>query len=322
VPLLGGASLFERTAARARALAGSGGVFVVCGEEQARWVRRQAPWIAEDRVVRESVGRDTAASVTLAALRVAREREPGILVVLPADQFVSPAGRFIASIHRAARAADASDAIALLGMPPRSAAIGYGYVKVGPRTRHPAVRRAAGFVEKPAAALAARLARDGRHLWNCGIFVGRSDVILREVGRHAPDVLRRLERFAAAARPPWRVPARVMRALPKVPFDRAVLERSDTLLVARGDFRWSDLGTWSALAEFSGDAGGGEGATVTDGKVAGCASFNPGGLTAFVGVRDLLVVRDGGVVLVCHRDAAQRVRDVARRLRGRLAAYA
>jgi hypothetical protein len=45
-------------------------------------------------------------------------------------------------------------------------------------------------------------------------------------------------------------------------------------------------------------------------------------LTAFVGVRDVVVVRDGRAVLVCHRSAAQRVRDVVRRLRGRSAAYA
>jgi mannose-1-phosphate guanylyltransferase len=322
VSLLGGASLFERTAARARALAGPGRVFVVCGEEQAAWVRRQAPWIAEDRVVRESVGRDTAASVTLAALRVRREKAPGVLVVLPADHVVSPPRRFVAAVRRAARAADASGSIALLGMPPRSGLTGYGYVTMGARTRHPGVRRAAGFVEKPGAARAARLARDRRHLWNCGIFVGRPEVMLREASRHAPRLVAPLERCTARLRLPWRVPRRVMRSVPKIPFDRAVLERSGALLVARGDFRWSDLGTWSALADFRGATGGAEGDTVTDGETTGCASFNPGGLTAFVGVRDLLVVRDGEVVLVCRRGAEQRVRDVARRLRGRLAAYA
>src|SRR5262245_53559913 len=65
VALAGGRTLFEATAARARALAGRDRVLVVCGADQARWIRRQAPWIAPDRIVREGRSRNTAASVAL-----------------------------------------------------------------------------------------------------------------------------------------------------------------------------------------------------------------------------------------------------------------
>jgi mannose-1-phosphate guanylyltransferase/mannose-6-phosphate isomerase len=319
VPLLGGASLFERTAARARLLAGARRVFVVCGAEEIPWVRRQTPWIPPARIVAEAIGRDTAASVALAALRLGREGEAGVMVVLPADHFVAPAGRFHADVRRAGRAAAARDALAILGIPPTEAATGYGYVRVGAAAGLPGVRLGAGFVEKPALARAARLAGDGRHLWNCGIFVGTPAVFLRELRRHAPRVLAPLERAAESAGRAWRVPARILRAVPRMPFDRAVLERTHHLLVVRATFRWSDLGTWSALAALSEEAAAfrrGEGRVILDASSTRCAAFNPGGLTAFVGVRDLVVVRDGSAVLVCHRGAAQRVREVARRLRG------
>ena len=325
VPLFGGPSLFQRTAARARALAGTSRVLVVCGADQAGWVRRQAPWLPPRAVVREAIGRDTAASVALAALLLRRERRPGIMVVLPADQFVAPRPVFAADVRRAARAAAREGALALLGMPPTSAATGYGYVAVGGPAGVPGVRRARGFVEKPDARRAERLVRGGRHLWNCGVFIGAPETFLRETRRHAPRVLVPLERFASAARLPWRVPRRALAAVPKVPFDRAVLERTDRLLVVRGRFRWSDLGTWAALADLAEAVphqARAEGIALADGSAAGCVAFNPGGLTAFVGVRDVVVVRDGRAVLVCHRSAAQRVRDVVRRLRGRSAAYA
>lgn len=297
-------------------------MFVVCGEEQAPWVRRQAPWIARNRVVRETVGRDTAASVALAALRLRRE---GVMVVLPADHFVSSPGRFRADVRRASRAALSEDALAILGVPPTGAATGYGYVRVGAEAGAAGARRAAGFVEKPAPARAARLASDGRHLWNCGIFVGAPAVFLRELRRHAPRVLGPLERWRERAGRGWRVPEGVLGTVPRTPFDRAVLERTRRLLVVRATFRWSDLGTWSAIADLAASSTAlrrGEGRSVRDASSVHCAAFNPGGLTAFVGVRDLLVVRDGRDVLVCHRGAGQGVRDVVRRLRGTEAARA
>ena len=317
VPLFGGASLFQRTAARARTLAGAARVWVVCGDEQAAWVRRQAPWIPAGRVVRESSGRDTAASVALAALRLAREPDPGVMVVMPADHHVSPPGRFLAAVRRSAAAAAAAQALAVIGLRPKGGATGYGYIVVGPPAGPAGVRRAEGFVEKPPSRRAARLARDGRHLWNSGVFIGRPATFLRELRSHAPRVLAPLERFARR-RGAWRVPRRVLASVPKTPFDRAVLERTSSLLVVRGRFHWSDLGTWAALADLAGAGPArGEGTTVSDGRADGCAAFNPGGLTAFVGVRDVVVVREGRTVLVCRRGAAQRVREVARRLRGR-----
>jgi mannose-1-phosphate guanylyltransferase/mannose-6-phosphate isomerase len=321
VPLLGGRTLFEATAERARALAGRDRVVVVCGADQARWVRRQAPWIAPDRILREEVGRNTAAAVALAALWVARRAGEGVLVVLPADQAVAPRGRFLSAMRRAVRAVARRDGLAILGVPATRPETGFGYVEVGAPAGLRGVRLAGGFKEKPSAAQAARLVRGRRHLWNCGIFVGRSSILLRDLQRFAPRVLAPLRRFAAKARAPWRVPRHVLAAIPAIPFDRAVLERTRGLMVVQAAVRWSDLGTWSALAEGAWDSASGEGEVVTSGSQR-CVAFNPGGLTAFVGVRDLVVVRDGDVVLVCQRDGSQAVRRVVVQLRESLARHA
>ena len=323
VPLLGRGTLFEATARRARALAGSERVLVVCGADQARRVRSLSPWIDPDRIVREGVGRNTAAAVALAALWVERRAGDAVVVILPADHSVSPPGRFLATVRRAARAVARREGLAVLGVPATKPERGYGYIGLGRPAGLRGVRLAAGFREKPSAALAARMVRGGRHLWNCGIFVGRASILLRELQRLAPRVLGPLRHFATGARGPWTVPSHVLRAIPALPFDRAVLERTRDLMVVPAGYRWSDLGTWSGLADAMQDRGApvGEGTVVQSGSKR-CAAFNPGGLTAFVGVRDLVVVRDGDVVLVCRRDASQGVRKVVARLRGSLSRHA
>lgn len=322
VPLLAGRTLFEATAGRARALAGRDRVLVLCGVDQSRWVRRQAPWIAPERILREAMGRNTAAAVALAALWVERRAGDAILAVLPADNFVAPPGRFLRAVKRAARAVTRRDGLAILGVPASKPETGFGYVRVGGPAGLPGVRLAAGFREKPSAVLARRLVRGGGHLWNCGIFVGRASTFLRELRRLAPGVLAPLRRWSAAARGTWTIPGRVLAAVPALPFDRAVLERTRGLMVVPADFRWSDLGTWSAIAEALGDRGGaGEGAVLRS-RSERCVAVNPGGLTAFVGVQDLVMVREGDIVLVCRRDASQDVRAIVAGLRGSLARHA
>jgi len=115
----------------------------------------------------------------------------------------------------------------------------------------------------------------------------------------------------------------VSRRIPRSSIDRAVLERSREVLVVRAPFAWSDLGNWEALgALLRTDAHG----NAAIGRILAldasrCVALNREGLTVFLGLRDVVAVRSGNIVLVCHRTAAQRVRDVVRRLRGSLVIY-
>ena len=119
------------------------------------------------------------------------------------------------------------------------------------------------------------------------------------------------------------MPAEVLRRVPRAPIDCAVLERSRNVLVLRAPFSWSDVGNWDALGglfktDASGNAALGRVMAVDSRR---CISANGGGLTVFLGLRDVVAARSGDVLLVCHRRAAQRVREVVRGLRGPLAAY-
>src|SRR3989442_10671318 len=163
-----------------------------------------------------------------------------------------------------------------------------------------------------------------RYLWNSGIFVWRVSSILRALERYAPDIAApRPQGARRAPRGAWRVPATVLRRVPRSPIDRAVLERSREVLVLRATFAWSDVGNWDTLGALLRTDARGNGAI---GRILGldaarCVAVNRKGLTVFLGLRDVVAARSGNVVLVCHRAAAQKVREVVRQLRGSLAAY-
>ena len=95
------------------------------------------------------------------------------------------------------------------------------------------------------------------------------------------------------------------------------MEKAEGVLVADGDFGWSDVGAWSTLLEIwprdrNGNAFRGE-TLALDAK--GCLVWNPGRLTALVGVRDLIVVEAGDALLVCDAALDQKVKDVVEALK-------
>ena len=315
VRLLGGGTPFEAAWRRLGPIAGRRNIVVVAGRPHVPWIRRQAAGIRPDRILVEAIGRNTGASVAIAALWVRARFGDAVMVVTPADHFIGPAAAFRTTVARAARAAGRSGGLVTIGIAPKAPDPGFGYIRAGAGGGLAGVRRVERFVEKPAAARARRMVRSRRWLWNSGIFVWRASAVLGEMERLCPALIRPLARWAADRKAGgWQVPAAALRAVPAVPIDRALLERSGRVLVTRADFRWSDLGNWSAIADLlEAGGGGGAGRTLAPGAP-GCVGVNPGGLTVFVGTRDLVAVRDGTTVLVCRRDAAHEVRAVAERL--------
>jgi mannose-1-phosphate guanylyltransferase/mannose-6-phosphate isomerase len=314
LPLLGKRSLFQDAHDRLRALVGRDRILVVTGRCHVPWVRRQAPSLPTEQVIAEEIGRNTAASVALAALWIRARFGDGVMVVTPSDHFISPASGFRSTLIRGIGAVRRAGALLTIGVRARTPETGFGYIRPGRREVQPGVRRVTRFVEKPARVRAASMVRSGRYLWNTGIFVWRASGILQALHRHAPAVLRPLDAWAARLRPGhWLVPSSLLRQVQGLPIDRAVLERSRDLLVTGSSFQWSDLGNWSALFDLmrldrSGNGALGRLLTI---DASGCLGVNPEGTTVFVGVKDIVAARSGDAVLVCHRDAAQRVREIS-----------
>ena len=90
------------------------------------------------------------------------------------------------------------------------------------------------------------------------------------------------------------------------------MEKARGTLVCSGDFGWSDVGAWSALADLwpkdnHGNARRGEVAAVDS---SGNVVHNPGKLTALIGVEGLVVVQTKDVLLVCRKDRDQDVKKI------------
>ncbi|MCX5836248.1 MAG: mannose-1-phosphate guanylyltransferase, partial [Deltaproteobacteria bacterium] len=107
---------------------------------------------------------------------------------------------------------------------------------------------------------------------------------------------------------------RVYKGLTPVSIDYGVMEKANNVLLVRGDFGWSDVGSWDALWEISDKDEHGNSANVK-GTFVGLNTTNSlihssGKLVALVGVEDLIVVETGDALLVCRRSRSQDVKKV------------
>jgi mannose-1-phosphate guanylyltransferase / mannose-6-phosphate isomerase len=276
--------------------------------------------VAPRAIVLEPEGRNTAPACAVAALMAAADDPDAVLLVLPADHLIRDVPSFIAAAEQAACAA-AAGRLVTFGIRPTSAETGYGYIRKGdPLPGLGEVRTVAAFVEKPDAARAAAWVASGEYLWNGGMFMFPATVLLSELERLAPAVLESVRPAVANAVRDLdflRLDPAAFAACPSISIDYAVMEKTDIAAVAPCDMGWTDVGSWSALwdvGERDADGNVLRGDVVTHGAKDSYV-LSEHGLTAVVGLDNVVVVSTEDAVLVASRDAAQDVKKIVDQLK-------
>jgi len=321
LPLIAGRTLLNATVERLAPLVPPQRILVVTGREVAEAVRELLPEIPSDNLLVEPEGRDTAACVGLASWHLAARDPHAVMVVVPADHAIPDGGALRRALAAAAASAHARGGLVTLGVEPRRPETGFGYLElgeaVGDVAGHP-VHRVARFVEKPPREAAEAMLAAGGYLWNSGMFAWRVDAIREAIRTHLGGLAAGLDAIVAAAGAEGlaSATARIYPDLPRVSIDHGVMEKAASVWALPVAFAWSDVGSWSGLAEILESA---------DGNLAvgdtlhldaeGCVLASAGPLIAAVGVQGLVVVATPDAVLVVSADQAQRVKEVVERLR-------
>ncbi len=293
-------------------------VLVVTTADQVAQVTEVLPQLPPLNLLVEPEARNTGPCVALAAHEIHRRSPDSVQIVLPADHVIRPRESFQRTLRAAAREANQSGALIVCGIQPTFPATGFGYIQVAEIARQvdgQSVYRVQRFVEKPDAARAQSFLAEGGYYWNAGIFVWHTRAILRAIERWMPET------HAALIGATRGVDiGEIYRSLPKVSIDVGVLERASGVRMIPIDYFWSDVGSWSSLAEVTEASAAGNsvsgGAELVAEESSGCiVHAAPGEVVALLGVNDLIVVHAGKATLVLPRERAQDVRRIVERLK-------
>ena len=294
-------------------------VCVLTEQRQLALIREILPELREDQLIVEPAARGTTNALGLAAMTLLERDPEALMMSLPADHVIRGAAAYARAVKRTAAVAAATGELVTVGLRPRYAATGFGYIEAADAVRAGRVSalRVRRFVEKPDAEDAARYVAAGNFYWNVAMFGWRAQSFVDELAAHGPAHLKGLGRVLAARRKGDEdAAARAYRRLPNEAVDYTVMERTKRLLLVPGEFDWVDVGSWSELADLlHHDVHGNvvEGSPVLI-DTEGCFISVPDKLVAAVGLRDLVIVDTPDALLVCPKERAQDVKRVVEAL--------
>lgn len=324
--LVGERTLFQVTVDRLDDLFPVERILVCTSAAQAIELQLQCPQLLPENFILEPAPRDTAPAIGLAAA-VLHKRDPeAVMAVVTADHYIENVELFL-NILRAAEEVAAQDRLVTLGIEPTFPSTGFGYIQQGEaqgKFGGLAVYDALRFTEKPALETAKDFLKRGDHAWNSGMFMWKTAAVLAEIKRQMPALDQALETISAA----WGTPDQhaVLKdewhRLGKKSIDFGIMEgAADVSVIPAAGLGWNDVGSWEAIfdvgiADENGNIIENKDTLAVDTKdTLVFANGNNPRMIVTIGVKDMVIVDTGDVLLVCHRNQAQDVREIVTLLR-------
>jgi len=307
LPLIEDQTLFEQTILRCADAAQFHAPIVVTGAAHVDHVETQLGSSTEAEIVVEPQAKNTAAAIALAALRL-----PGdsIMLVCPSDHHIGDCAAFTKAARAGAELANKGWLVSF-GIEPTSPDTGFGYLRRGDRIGINGYK-VAQFVEKPDSARAEAYLASGEYAWNGGIFAFRVDTYLEELRRFRPNLFAAVREAASKGTSSGRRfhpdPA-AFNQIKSESVDYAVMENTVHAAMVPADIAWSDIGNWQALhgARKRDESGNAVRGPV---EIVDCSNVlveSDGARVSVIGMRDAIIVVDGGDVLITNAESAHMV---------------
>lgn len=301
---LGNKSLFSQTIDRCLLIEKPSNIFISTNEDYLHYVESliEGTKINKDNIIVESLPKNTGPAILFAINKIKNKRikKDELIFVCPSDHFIEPVSSFVKDIEVAKKIAK-NPAIVTFGIKPESAETGYGYIETkksqSVKSKDGLYYSVESFIEKPIQEKANEFLESGNYLWNSGMFLFPMNLIIDEFNNYAPDLVKNLSNFSK---------------IRSVPIDKAVIEKSNKVVVIPASFKWSDIGSWDSFHKSQKKDSSGNvviGNTLTK-DVSGSLILGSRRLVACLGLKDITIIETDDVVFAAPRNRSQEVREL------------
>lgn len=236
------------------------------------------------------------------------------MVVLPSDHYIEGTNSYLQTIEQAVELANKRRGIITLGIDPTRAETGYGYIEMGQRIAgNIPTHKVTRFTEKPNAEVARDFLVKGTYLWNSGMFVFRADVILREIEKYLPQMHKCLMEIYKHIdeEDEEDIIKEQYKLIDGISIDFGVMQKTRKAYVIKSDFSWDDIGSFTALSRFlESYKNNSVSKNVYLEECENCSIFAAKNLVIGLGIKDLVVVDAGDVILVMDRNKDQEIKHL------------
>jgi mannose-1-phosphate guanylyltransferase len=314
IKIFGENSMIQDTVDRLNGLVKKENIFVITNQAQKESVIEQLSDISSENIIAEPFGKNTAACIGLASILIHKKCKDAVTIILPADHLIKDPAGFRETIKKAANFAFSSDSLVTIGIKPTRPETGYGYIQFIDDQVADSIYKVQTFAEKPNLSTAKRFVEAGDFLWNSGMFIWKTESILKEISIHLPELYEGLLIIDKAIDTESfnEVLTNVYGQLINVSIDYGIMEKSSKVFLTKGDFSWSDVGSWEEvyqLSEKNNERNAQIGDVYTENTTESYI-FSPRKFTAVVGLENVIVIDTKDALLICNRENAQDVKHV------------
>ncbi len=314
-------SLLQNTYLRLKGLKNLNNPIIITNEEQRFVVSEQMSRINVEpsAILLEPVGKNTAPAITLAALKALESSIDPFLLILSSDHKVEDEESFKKVIEYGLQHAYEGKLVTF-GVEPDRPETGYGYIRsfdeISTETNSSKINK---FIEKPNLKIAKKLIKDKHYLWNSGIFLFKASVVLKEIEKFQPEIINSCKDSLQKGSEDlnfFRVNEKAFEKCPEIPFDIAVMEKTNLGTVLRFDAGWDDIGSWESVWENAkkDKLGNSVQGKIINENSRNCYFKSEGRLIAGIDLDNLIIIETNDAILVSNKESTQKVKNIVEEL--------
>jgi mannose-1-phosphate guanylyltransferase len=308
-----GKTMIQQTVSRFEKVCPHSNIFIVTNKDYYKIVKEQLPFLSDEQILLEPIGRNTAPCVAYAAYKIREKNPKANIVIAPSDHVILFEEEFQENILAALDETGKQDILITLGIKPSRPDTGYGYIQYLEDSAA-RLKKVKTFTEKPVLELAKKFIESGDFVWNAGIFIFNVQSIIKCFEQFLPEIAETFEEgkgnFWTAEEGNF-IQSAYSRCK-NISIDYGIMEKADNVFVLLSDFGWSDLGTWKSLYDILPKNGGGN---VVQGNVLlyntkNCIIKTPADkMIVISGLEDYIVAEHDNVLMICRKEDEQKVKE-------------
>ena len=312
-------SLLQQTQERLRSFEEISPPILICNEEHRFIAAEQMREIdvKPDAIILEPFGKNTCASIALAALNALKSNKNAMLLVLASDHLMTCNENFKKSLSNAFDLAE-KGRLVTFGVMPSSPKTGFGYIESEYKLNYKTFEgcNIKKFIEKPSLEKAKSFLLDKRYSWNSGMFVFKASTIISEINKFKPEVVSSCKNAIDSYTNDLdfkRIDKKIFSKCPSISIDVAVMENTHLGSVVPLNNNWTDIGDWKSLWEYETKNQDGnvlEGKVILNNVYDSYFNSSKNRLLVGMGVKDLIVVDTDDALLICKKNYSQDIKDL------------
>jgi len=316
--IIGDRSMLQMTVDRLKKIKKITRIYIITRKDLYNLIINEIEGIDPKDVIVEPSGKNTAPAIGMMGAYFGLDDPDDIMGVFPADHLIVGHRKFEKVINTADYLARKGENLVTIGIKPTYASTAYGYIQYDENSEidHFDAYHVKTFAEKPHEKLAKRFLSSGDFLWNTGMFFWRVGTFMDSLKEFLPDLYESLGEIAPKLNSgePF---DNIWELIEPESIDYGLLEKALNIYVVAGDFKWNDIGSWSALYDVLNSSKDGN-MIKGNGKVMNGKNnliHSSGRFTAVVGTDDLVVINTDDATLVVPKNKVEDVKQLVELLK-------